>query len=86
MPKGELLTCLNGLLPCLLAWTVVVLVGGKKLGLDQQVTKESQDLRGGTWPPPAVFDMPEPVSYLQSFIRSNHPSAVRVRTSMTRSA
>lgn len=37
-------------------------VAAGKPGLDQQVTKESQDARGGTWPPPAVFGMPEPVS------------------------
>ena len=47
-------------LSALLALGALVCAGAR-IPLDQQVTKESQDARGGTWPPPAVFEMPAPV-------------------------
>lgn len=36
------------------------------------MTKESQDARGGTWPPPAVFEVPEPVDLLASALELVH--------------
>ncbi len=36
------------------------------------MTKESQDARGGTWPPPAVFEIPQPVDLLASALEFVH--------------
>ena len=53
-------------------WAVAACVGARKPGLNQQVTKESQNVRGGVWPPPAVFDMPEPVDLLTAALEFVH--------------
>jgi len=52
-------------------------VVGIRTGLDQQVTKESQDSRGGTWPPPALFEVPDPVDLLTSALEYVHRDDVK---------
>ena len=54
---------MNGclVLMVVVVWTIGGVKGIVRPGLDQQVTKESQDARSGAWPPPAVFEIPDPV-------------------------
>jgi len=53
-------------------WTFGGVKGIVRPGLDQQVTKESQNARGGAWPPPAVFEIPDPVDLLTSALEAVH--------------